>query len=291
MIRFFASSAALALIVTLHAATPSELVRAGKWSEARPLLEQLTVAEPENADSWRDLGRARLESHDAPGAIDAFEKATALTPTSSVNQRWLGDAYGEAAAKGGALSQLANARKSRAAYERAIELDPRNVDAHWSLMEYCRQAPEMAGGGKPLAYAQAEEIAKIDAALGQVALASLYVTDRKGVEAFGLFDEALPTKPNDYLVQYHYGRLCAMTGQRFDAGLAALRHCLTLPRADSQPGPAPIHWRIGQLLQAKGDKPGARAAYEAALAADPDFNPAKEALRKLEPPPADASPR
>jgi len=51
--------------------------------------------------------------------------------------------------------------------------------------------------------------------------------------------------------------------------------------ATQSAGPAPVNWRIGNLLEKTGDKPGAKAAYEAAIAIDPKFVQAIESLRKL----------
>ena len=131
------------------------------------------------------------------------------------------------------------------------------------------------------AYAQAEQIRLLDPKRGRIALATLYMSDKKAVEAFGLFDEALAANPNDYTTLYQLGRLSAMTGQRIDQGIANLQHCLTLEPATGQPGHAPVNWRIGNLLEKKPDKAGAKAAYEAALAIDPNFVRAIEDLRKL----------
>ena len=41
------------------------------------------------------------------------------------------------------------------------------------------------------------------------------------------------------------------------------------------------HWRFGNLWEKKGDKNSARAAYQAALAINPSFPQAIEALKKL----------
>ena len=148
-------------------------------------------------------------------------------------------------------------------------------------MEYCRQAPGFVGGGMDQAYAQAEEIRQLDANRGRIALATLYVAEKKMVEAFGLFDEALKTDPDNYTTLYQLGRLSAMTGQRLDQGIANLRKCLTLSPPAGQPGPAPVNWRLGNILEKKGDKAAAKSAYEAAVAIDPSFVPALESLRKL----------
>jgi len=257
------------------------LFKQRQWPEAQAVLEKAAAAAPQDAETRALLGQAYLARGSNEEAVASLEKATALDPKSSNYQRLLGDAYGASAIKAGLFGKISFARKCKAAFDKAVELDPKNIDARWSVMEYCRQAPAVAGGGMEGAYAQAEEIRKLDPNRGRVALASLYVSEKKMVEAFGLFDEALAADPNDYAALYQLGRLCAMTGQRLDQGLELLRRCLTMTPPAGQPGPAPVNWRIGNLLEKKGDAAGARAAYEAAIAADPSFVRAIEDLRKL----------
>jgi Flp pilus assembly protein TadD len=47
------------------------------------------------------------------------------------------------------------------------------------------------------------------------------------------------------------------------------------------PSLAAAHFRLGNILQKKGDKAGARNEYETALKIDPKQNLAREALAKL----------
>jgi tetratricopeptide (TPR) repeat protein len=272
---------ALALDQPLHNQVDA-LFKGRQWAQAQTVLEKATTATPKDAEAWVLLGQVHLALNHTEAAVTALETAASLDPKSSNGQRLLGDAYGMSAQQAGMFGKVSFAHKCKAAYDKAVELDPKNIDARWSVMEFCRQAPSMMGGGMDGAYAQAEEIRQLDPARGRVALASLYVADKKMVEAFALFDEALQANPNDYVALYQLGRLSAMTGQRVDQGLANLRLCLTLPVPDGQPGPAPVNWRIGNLLEKKGDKAGARAAYEAAIAADPTFVRALEAKRKLD---------
>jgi tetratricopeptide (TPR) repeat protein len=109
----------------------------------------------------------------------------------------------------------------------------------------------------------------------------LYLKEKKYPEAFALYEEVLQAKPDDYMALYQYGRLSAMSGERPDRGIDCLRKALTLPAPTGAPGHSPAHWRLGNLLEKKGDQAGARAAYEAAVAEDPSFKPAREALQKL----------
>jgi tetratricopeptide (TPR) repeat protein len=255
----------------------TELFKQRQWAEAQTLLEKVTAAEPGNAEAWSSLGQVHLARGDFEKAVAALEKATATDPAKSHYFLLLGNAYGASAQKAGLLSKFGFAKKCKAAYEKAVELDPKNIDARWSVMEYCRQAPGIAGGGMDQAYAQAAEIKKLDARRGRVAYSNLYVADKKFAEAFALYDEVLREKPDDADALYHLGRLAAISGEHLDRGLAALRQHLTLEGG----GNARTHTRIGHILEKKGDQPGAKAAYEAALALDPKFTLALESLRKL----------
>jgi tetratricopeptide (TPR) repeat protein len=148
-------------------------------------------------------------------------------------------------------------------------------------MEYCQQAPSIVGGGMDKAFEQAQEIKKLDAVEGGDALGSLYAADKKFDLATGEYESVLKIKPDDYNALYQTGRIAVLTGDRLDRGLAALQECLTLKTPEGQPPYAAVQWRIGNILEKKNDKPGARAAYEAALKADPNFKEAIEALKKL----------
>lgn len=256
----------------------AELMRQRQWAEAQALLEEITAREPANAEAWHSLGITRLARQDPEPAIAALEKATQLAPTNSQYHLQLGHAYGLAAAKGGLFAKMGNARKCKAAYEQAVALDPANINARWSLMEFCRQAPAIVGGGLELAYAQADEIARLDARRGRAARASLLAAEKKYDQAFALYDEALREQPGDPDSLFHVGRLAAQSGQQLDRGLAALRELATHPDRQAD---ARIHTFIGNILERLGDKPGAVAAYEAAVAGDPKFTRALEALRRL----------
>jgi tetratricopeptide (TPR) repeat protein len=253
------------------------LFKQRQWAEAQALLEKVTADEPNNAEAWNTLGQTFLARGDYEKAIPPLEKATELEPAKSEYFLELGNAYGTGAAKAGLLSKMGLAKKCKAAFDKAVELDPANINARWSVMEYCRQAPGFMGGGMDGAYVQAEAIKKLDARRGRAAYTSLYVADKKYPEAFALYDEVLREKPEDADALYNIGRLAALSGDQLDRGLAALRTLLTLPGGNN----ARAQLRIGNILEKKGDKPGAKAAYEAAVALDPKFTQAIEALRKL----------
>lgn len=285
MIRFVALF--LLCTVSTFAADPAlrekvnALFRDKKWADAQAMLEQVVRTESANAEAHFFLGMSFLNRNDAEHAVPSLEKAVELDPKNGNYVRHVGDAYGMTAQKAGLFAKMGWAKKCKAAYDKAVELDPKDINARWSLMEFCRQAPAFLGGGMEQAYAQAAEIKKINPARGLGAYSLLYVAEKKYNEAFALYEEVLKDFPEDYGTLLQVGRLAGSSGERLDQGLAALQHCLTLTPPTGQPDHSRVHWRIGTILEKKGDKTGARTAYEAAISLDPKFAQATESLAKL----------
>ncbi len=278
----------LALALPLPAAVPSAdleaargLLRERKLAEAETAARQLVARHGAAAEAHALLGSVMLNKQDADAAVKAFEQAAKLAPKDSDIHRRLGDAYGFAAQKAGMMSKLGFARKCLAAYERAVALDPASIPARQSLMGFYQAAPGMVGGGIDKAYAQAAEIKRLSADQGRIAYAQLYAAEKKWTEAFAEFEEVLKTDPENYLANFQVGRIAALSGERIDRGLETLRKALTLTPTPGAAGHEAAHWRLGMLLEKKGDKAGARTAYEAALKVNPTFPQAVEALKKL----------
>jgi tetratricopeptide (TPR) repeat protein len=257
------------------------LFREKKWPEAQEFLEHAIAADPTNAEAHFFLGVSFLNRNDATRAQPALEKAVELAPANSGYVRHLGDAYGMSAQKAGLFAKMGWAKKCKAAYDKAVELDPKDINARWSVMEFCRLAPGFLGGGMEAAYIQAAEIKKLDVMRGRGAYSALYVSEKKYTEAFALYDEVLKEKPDDYGTLLQIGRLAGISGEHLEQGRTALERCLTLTPPPGQPDHSRVHWRLGTILEKKGDKAGARTAYETALSLDPKFPQAIESLAKL----------
>jgi tetratricopeptide (TPR) repeat protein len=258
-----------------------ELYTQRKPQEAQKAFEALAAADAANPDIQFYLGRLALQRDDHEKAVAYLEKAIALAPTDARYHHRLGDAYGRSAQKAGMFSKMGLAGKCRTAYEKAVELDPKSIDARLALLGFYQQAPGIVGGGMDKALLQAQAIKQLDPARGRMAIAGVYVIEKKYAQAFAEFDEALKEKPGDYAALFQAGRLAAISGERLASGLEALRQCLAQTPPGNQPGHAAAHWRIGNILEKQNDRLGARAAYEAALKLDPKFPQAIESLKKL----------
>ena len=269
-------------------AEAEELYRARHYPEARAAFEQVIAADPGNASAAFHLGQLAL-MRDAPEeAAKWLEEATSLSPESARYFCALGDAFGLLAEKAGLFSRLSLARKSEAAYEKAVALDPEDLDARYSLFTFCRQAPAIAGGGLDKARTQALEIQKRDDLRGAIALVELSAAEKNYDGAFALLDDVLRRHPEALTASYQFGRTAAMSGQRLDQGEAQLRRYLAAPPDDDLAPQWAARWRLGQILEKKGDIAGARAEYEAALKLNPTQPQLVEAHARVNKPAADA---
>ncbi len=143
-------------------------LEAGELEVAEALLLDVRGLLPEHAEAAFYLGRVYLTRGEAQAAVQAIEEATRLDPGSSTYQFWLGDALVARIHEIPALFKLAVANRMRMAYQKAVELDPENLEARAAVARYHLQAPPVAGGDPALADAQIEEIARRDPALAQI---------------------------------------------------------------------------------------------------------------------------
>jgi tetratricopeptide (TPR) repeat protein len=207
--------------------------------------------EPE-AGSAEDLyrrGRQAVLRGDYSGATALLERAIAQSPRESDYQHWLGNSYAWLAAGAPLSDKPALGRKCLAAYQRAIELDPDNLPARFSLMNFYRRVPRLLGGGLARAEGQAEEIGRRDPVQGNYARAVLLGDEKKYAEALAVLADVLRQKPSYYAANLTLGRLALESGQRLNEGVAALRRCLELtPTENDEDHEAASKW-LGQLTK------------------------------------------
>ena len=261
--------------------TAVEHFKARRFVEAQTLFTELALKEPKDATIAYYLGVLALRRGEPAEAVRHLERSVALNPTSARGFNALGDAYGLSAQKAGLFSKLGLAKQCLASYEKAVALEPEVVSFRLSLLAYYAQAPALAGGGREKAVAAAKEIQRLDPLRGGLSLINLHVSTKDWADAFALADELDRTFPDNWEIRYQQGRLAALSGLRVDEGIAALRFCLGTPPASGSVSVAQVHFRLGGLLEKKGDLSAARVAYQNSLNADANHRLAQEALSRL----------
>lgn len=257
------------------------LYAAKRYPEARVVIEKIVAAEPNNAEAHFYLGKLAGKRGDNDEAVKQLEQAVALAPKNADYLVELGGAYGDAAQQASVFSKLGWAKKCRTCFEQAVAVAPDNLNARQALFSFYRAAPSFVGGGHDKAEAEAEEIRKRDPVMGATVLGQLYVDDQKTEAAFALYEDTLKKAPDNYGLLYGMGRTAAQSGTHLDRGEQALRRCLELKPGPNDPGDFAVHWRLGNIAEKRGNVTAAKAEYQAALKANPDFKMAAESLAKL----------
>jgi tetratricopeptide (TPR) repeat protein len=120
----------------------------------------------EDASTLFLIGRNYFMLGNFKKASDYLQKATEAQPNSSEYMDWLGRAYGRRAETSNPLTAPGLASKARQAFERAVQLDPKNSEGLSDLFDYYLNAPGFLGGGYEKAAALADKVTAIDPAEG-----------------------------------------------------------------------------------------------------------------------------
>lgn len=286
-----------------------KLFETRKYAEAIRLLEPVEDRDRDYAAARYWLGRVAFAQGELDDAQDYFEEAVEANDRVADYYNWLGNTYGTIAQDSNPFKQGFLAPKMKSAWEKAIALDPMNIDARISLVQYYTKAPGFMGGSMEKAKEVAAQISKLNSAQGHRQLGNILVTEKKLTEAekeylemvksdpaytqvlanfyvnqkqydkaFGLFDELLKRNADDFLAMYQFGRTAAVTGQQLDKGEDCLRKYLTYTPKSNEPSHAGANMRLAQIHEKRGNKVEAKRLYQAALAMDGNLKEAKEGL-------------
>jgi Flp pilus assembly protein TadD len=157
-------------------AGPVELERARQLynrTEYEAVLNLLAAVPDKDSQVYALIGKCYYMQGEPKRAAEAFQKTVALSPNDSDSYLWLGRALGRRAETSSFITASGLASKARVAFEKAVQLNPRNVDAVSDLFEYYLQAPGFLGGGLDKAAALARTMAEQAPAEGAWAQARL----------------------------------------------------------------------------------------------------------------------
>lgn len=250
------------------------------------LLAAPGLPQTSNPDaSAHENGIEHYRAGDYGEAQREFEQAVRAAPDNADNHVWLGRSYGRRAETNSGLKILASyglARKTLASFQRAVELDAKNLDALESLFTYHLRAPGIVGGDMKQALALAKRIEALDRAAGAQARAAYREAKKNlsGAEALlaearerdpdhiglllsqasflarrgrfqksdELFDAALRSEPDNPSVWFARAKafIRAKRKPRYAEARDLLRRYLAAPLADPDAEP---YWSVRKLLR------------------------------------------
>jgi len=136
-------------------------------------LQILLAIQAKDGPVYSLIGQDHYMRGEYKKATEFLEKAAAAEPENSDYQLWLGRAFGRRAETASPFTAAPQATKARQHFEKAVQLDPHNMEALSDLFEYYLEAPGFMGGGLDKASATASQMAAIDPVEGHWAEARL----------------------------------------------------------------------------------------------------------------------
>jgi tetratricopeptide (TPR) repeat protein len=310
-IAIFAASAAIAGADE----TAPALLASGRVDEAILALHGQINSSPNDAVAQNLLCRAYFTLGQWDRGISACEKAVALAPDNGQYHLWLGRIYGEKADKASFLTAAGLAGRVRTEFETAVKLTPNNVDARSDLAEFYLEAPGIVGGGRDKAIQQISPLAQLDPARAHWITARIAEKKKDLATAEAEYRAAIYASHGSasawlnlglfYRHREHYDEMeRALTHVRpapldrpdalVDAAEILIHSQRNLPEAVEllrtylnsgkkvEQAPAfKVHYLLGTASEKLGDKGAAAAEYRSALALAKEFQPAQQALQRM----------
>jgi tetratricopeptide (TPR) repeat protein len=307
----------LLLISSLTASvadSAKDMLAAGRIDDAIAELDGRLSSAPADAESSNLLCRAYYTLEDWGRAEPACRKAVALAPNNSRFHLWLGRVYGEKADQANFLTAASLAGKVRGEFERAVQLNPNDVDARLDLAEFYVEAPGIIGGSEEKAREQAQIIRTLDSGRDHWIYARIAEKKKDFAIAEQEYRQYIDLSHGDaeawlnlalfFRHQKRYDEmeqallklsqapnpepdvLCEASAMLVRAGRGyPLATKLINRYLDSGPvEKAPAFWAHylrGTLLERQGDKSGAVREYRASLSLAHNYGNAQQALNRV----------
>lgn len=313
---------ALAAVLPAHAQGTPTLAHArrefdaGNFDAAKPEFTQLARANPKDPTPLLYLGKIALAQNDIDEGVKQFERCVDVDDANADCHAWLGNAVGSAAQTANKLRLPFLAKRTKKEFDRAVELDPANLEGRWGQLQYFMQAPGFLGGSMDKARATAAEIERRfplrgayahgmladhahdvpaaetayqraitvapDSMLGYTGLVNLYLREKRWSDAFGVIDRVSARLPQNKDVLLATAAVALVSGEQLARGEEAAKKWIADPPKDAGVAvQSAAHFRLGRIYQATARRELARQEYAKAVQINPRNDAAKKALNDL----------
>ena len=290
-----------------------QLISSGELKQAKALIDQQDKRfknSPKGLELMGDI-YGGLKMWDS--AMARFEKLKSLSPNSPSGYFKYGGALGISALTKNKFAAILDLDEIEAQFQKALELDPSYVEAHWALVEFYLQVPSIVGGGAKKAKNQANRLLEVSSIDGLMALAKIaedqnqkdeaetllkkandqgaslwthqalivfYEREKKWDRAFEVLNSALGRFDEPSLC-YQWAKISVLSQREIDRGISCIEQCVDQREKLVN---IPFKWvllRQAQLLRLNGQSELALTKLDLALDIDSDFDQAKDERLRL----------
>ena len=211
------------------AQSSADLLEAGHFKRARPLVEARLKTNPTDAQAHFEMGRIQRAFGDNESALASAEKALELDSTKAPYHALRAEALGDAAQHASMFKAMGMAKDMRKELDAALALDAKNIEALTIYMLFYLNAPTIMGGDKKKAHELAEQAVAANTTRGYLVKARLANEEKATDQIEGFYRKAVEANPK------HYGAHVALAGflagptvKRFDEAERYAREAVRL---------------------------------------------------------------
>jgi len=172
-----------------------KLFQAGKYSQAQPIFENYLKGNPSNLKTLEYLGDIAGHNKSWDNALVYYKKLKDLKPTEADYYYKYGGVLGMKAKEANKFKALGMIGEVKASFEKAIELNPKHIEARWALVMLYLQLPGIVGGSESKAIKYSNELLKLSPVDG-------YMSRGQIDEYFGRYTGA----EQQYIKAYNIGK-------------------------------------------------------------------------------------
>ena len=156
----------LAVMAQTNRDRGEQLFKAKNYEQALPYFERMLRDNPTDLVALEFIGDIHYHKDEWDAAVDSYDELTKLKPAVADYYYKYGGALGMKAKNSNRFLALSLISDVKAAFEKAIVLNPKHVDARWALIELYIQLPGIVGGSEKKAIVYSEELQALSAVEG-----------------------------------------------------------------------------------------------------------------------------
>ncbi len=138
-----------------------KLFKEGKYEQAKPFFESSLKENPNNLKTIEYLGDIAGHQKSWDKAIVYYKKLKQLKPSEANYYFKYGGVLGMKAKESNKFAALGMIGEVKESFEKAIELNPKHIEARWALVMIYIQLPGIVGGSETKAIKYSNELLKL----------------------------------------------------------------------------------------------------------------------------------
>jgi tetratricopeptide (TPR) repeat protein len=138
-----------------------KLFETGKYDQARPVFESFLKENPNHLKTLEYLGDIAGHNKSWDKAIVYYKKLKQLKPSEANYYYKYGGVLGMKAKESNKFKALGMIGEVKESFEKAIELNPKHIEARWALVMIYIQLPGFVGGSETKAITYSNELLKL----------------------------------------------------------------------------------------------------------------------------------